>query len=302
MPSSTTAKIALCLLLVVSACKRTADPPATAPASAPEAAVLQLAKHLHDNDLEAYARASVPASDFAQLETAWAEDRSRWPLTELPLEEQWQPMLAALSAKGAETTLQQSFTRNFANQHRDLKEAAHSLGLFGVQYVQNEGVYTAEERAHYAQLIAALAAWAESAPLGDPKRSKAAIPTLVSAARKTGLDTEQAFHEAGMQGSLRRLGPFLAQAKHVLSGYGLSLDQSLAGLHTELLEQSGDQARVRLRYPLGKQQIEAVVSLQRRDGHWYLTNHLRHVQAALAPPVSETTEAEAGPGPGIETP
>ena len=294
MRLSNTSTIVLCLLLAVAGCKRTPDPPATPPASAPEAAVLQLAKHLHDNDLEAFARAAVPATEHARLETAWTVDRSRWPLTELPLEDQWQPMLAALSAKGAETTLQQSFTRNFANQHRDLKEAAHSLGLFGVQYVKNEGVYTDEERAHYAQLIAALAAWAESAPLGDPKRSKAAIPALVAAARKTGLDSEQAFHAAGMQGSLRQLGPFLAQVKLTLADYGLPLDESFAGLRTELVEQKGDQARVRVHYPLGKREVDTVVSLQRREGRWYLADYLRHVEQALAVPAAEAAPSFPG--------
>ena len=103
-----------------------------------------------------------------------------------------------------------------------------------------------------------------------------------------------------MQGSLRRLGPFLAQAKATLADYGLPLDQSFAGLRTELLEQKGDQARVRLHYPLGKQEIDTVVSLQRRDGHWYLTDHLRHALEALAPPTEETLDPAIDPG--LKTP
>ena len=300
MRLSNVSGIGLCLLLAVAGCKRAAEPPAVAKVSEPEAAVLQLAKHLHNNDLEAFARDAVPADEHAQLETAWAEGRSRWPLTELPLDDQLQPMLAALSTKDAESTLQQSFRRNFANQHRDLKEAAHSLGLFGVQYVKNEGVYTEDERAHYAQLITALAEWAEGAPLGDPKRGAATIPALVAAARKTGLDTEQAFQDVGMQGSLHQLGPFLAQVKTSLADYGLPLDESFAGLRTELLEQKGDQARVGVHYPLGKQQIDTVVSLQRRAGHWYVADHLRHAQEALSPPTEETTDLPIDPS--LKTP
>ena len=300
MPLSNISRIGLCLLLLaVAGCNRAPEPPTPA-VSEPEAAVLQLAKHLHDNDLDAFARTAVPATEYAQLEAAWAEGRSRWPLTELPLDDQLQPMLAALSAKDAESTLQQSFRRNFANQHRDLKEAAHSLGLFGVQYVKNEGVYTDEERAHYAQLIAALSEWAEGAPLGDPKRGAATIPALAAAARGTGLDTDQAFHQAGMQGSLRRLGPFLAQVKSTLADYGLPLDESFAGLRTELLEQQGGQARVRVHYPLGKQQIDTVVSLQRQAGRWYVADHLRHAQEALSPQTEEFPDSSLDPG--LKTP
>ena len=197
----------LCALLLLAGCQR-APTPAPA-ASEPEAAVRQLAQHLRDNDLAGFARDAVPPADHARLEIAWREGRSRWPLTELPLDDQLEPLLATLSAAGAERNLQQGFTRNFANQHKDLKNAARSLGAFGVQYVKREGVYTDEERAHYAQVIAALSEWAEQAPLGDPKRGAAAIPRLAAAARKTGLTSEQALREAGMSGSLRRLAPFL---------------------------------------------------------------------------------------------
>ena len=273
--------IGLCLALVVVGCNRTSAP-ARATASEPESAVRQLVQHLHDNDLAAYARAAVPATTHAQLETAWREDRSRWPLTELPLDDQLQPLLATLAAPDAERTLQQSFKRNFANQNKDLKDAARSLGLFGVQYVKREGVYTDQERVHYAQVIEALSEWAAQAPLGEPKRGATAIPKLTAAARKTGLTTEQAFHDAGMSGSLKRLSPFFAATKAVLADYGLPLDQSFAGLTTELLEKKGDQASVRIEYPLGKRTINTVVSLERRGGRWYLSDTLRHAEQALA--------------------
>src|SRR5690606_37892147 len=105
-----------------------------------------------------------------------------------------------------------------------------------------------------------------------------------------------ALREAGMSESLRRLGPFFAQAKATLASYGLSLDRSFSELRTELIEEKGDQARVRLHYPLGQREIDTVVSLQRRDGHWYLTDHLHHAAQALAAPVGESPEA-ADPAP-----
>lgn len=288
MPGRGIRTLLLCGLLALAGCQRAPTPvPAEAPASEPEASVRQLAGYLQDNDLEGFARAAVPPADYLRLEIAWGEGRSRWPLTELPLDDQLEPLLATLSAPGSERSLQQGFARNFANQHKDLKEAARSLGAFGVQYVKREGVYTEEERAHYAQVITALSEWAAQAPLGDAKRGAAAIPRLAAAARRTGLASEQALREAGMTGTLRRLAPLFAEAKATLAGYGLSPDESIAGLRTELVEQNGDQARVRVHYPLGKREIDTVVSLQRRGGRWYLTDYLQHVQQALSPPAGE---------------
>lgn len=280
--------LSLCGLMALAGCKREPVQPPVA-ASGPEAAVRQLTRRLHDNDLEGFARDAVPPTEYARLEIAWREDRSRWPLTELPLDDQLEPLLSALAAPGSERELQQAFKRNFANQEKDLKEAARSLGLFGVQYVEREGVFTDEERAHYSQMIAALSEWAQRAPLSDPRRGTAAIPPLVAAARKTGLSNEESFRSAGMTGSLQRLSPFFAQAKAVLSDYGLPLDRSLSELRTVLVEQKGDQARVRVHYPLGEREIDTLVSLQRRAGRWYLADYLRHAEQALAPPTDEAT-------------
>ena len=102
------------------------------------------------------------------------------------------------------------------------------------------------------------------------------------------------WREAGMDETLRRLAPFYAEAKATLASYGLSPDESIAGLRTELVEQKGDQARVRVHYPLGKREVDTVVSLQRREGRWYLADYLRHVEQALAVPAAEAAPSFPG--------
>jgi hypothetical protein len=42
-----------------------------------------------------------------------------------------------------------------------------------------------------------------------------------------------------------------------------------------------------MRYRLGDQDIDTVVSLRRIDGRWYLADYLRHAQAALARPPAQ---------------
>ena len=97
-----------------------------------------------------------------------------------------------------------------------------------------------------------------------------------------------------MSGSLQRLGPFFAQAKVLLGGYGLPLDRTFLELRVGLVEQQGDRARVRVHYPLAGQEIDTVVSLQKRGGRWYLSDYLRHAEQALAVPAED---ASAGPAP-----
>ena len=278
----------LAVLLTLGGCREASTPttPATAgAANRPAQAVRQLTAHLHDNDWVAFARDAVPPALHAQLQVAWREGRTRWPLDELPFDERLPALLKSLAAPGSEARLQQVFARQFSGKQAELRAAAAALGLFGAQYLDREGDYSADERAHYAQLVAAMSHWGMVAPLGDPQRARQAIPQLAAAARRTGLVTPADFAAAGMDESLRRLAPFAVTLKKVLARqYRLPLDASLAGMQVSLLQQTGDSARVRMRYQLGGSDIDTVVALQRVDGRWYLEDYLRHARAAVAAP------------------
>ena len=269
---------------LLAACQRPSQPAAETPvvATRPAQAVQLLTRHLHDNDLQAFARDAVPPALHAQLETAWREGRTRWPLQELPFDDRLPAMLQSLAAPGSEARLQQVFDRQFAGAHSQIKSAAASLGLFGAQYIQHEGDYSADERQHYAQLLEAASRWGMTAPLGDRERARQALAQLALAARRTELASAADFRAAGMDDSLRRMGPFSAAFKQVLTRYGVDLDASLAGMQATLQQQTGDSARVRMRYRLGAQAIDTIVSVQRIDGRWYLSDYLRHAEAAAA--------------------
>jgi hypothetical protein len=278
------------------ACTRT--PPAVPGGDRPTQAVLQLAEHLRANDAVGYATAAVPPALHDRLETGWRTGRTRWPLDELPLEDRLPAMLAALSADDARSTLQASFDRQFANSGDELHSAAKSLGVFGVEYIRNEGDYSAAERDHYAQTVAALSRWAASAPLADAKRARGAIALLTTAARRTGIASADDLANLGMDESLERLGPFLGAAKEVFVSYGLDLDASLANLDATLVQQTGDTATVRVRYMLGTQPVDTVLAVQRVDGRWYLEDYLRNAEASLEGPGARAPAvpaASAGP-------
>lgn len=273
-------RIAAALLLcLLAACQRQPQGGETRPAEAVQA----LAKRLHDNDLAGFAAMAVPPALHARLEAGWRDGHSRWPLDELPLDERLPALLATLSAEGAGPRLQALFDREFARSGRELQAAATALGLFGMQYVRNEGDYSAEERAHYLQDIDALSRWASAAPLSDRERARRSIALLTAAARRSGIDHDTDFTALGMDASLERLQPMFAALKRTFAGYGLDLDASLASVDARLLQQTGDSARVRLRYRLGPGEVDSVVTLQRIDGRWYLRDYLRHAEASLSP-------------------
>lgn len=249
----------------------------------PVQAVEALAATLREDDLAGFARGALPPALHARVEAAWREGRSRWPLDELPLAGQLPRLLSTLSADGAEAALGAAFDRQFAGADAEIRGAAATLGVFGMQYVRHDGDYDDTERDHLAQLVAALGRWAETAPLADGARGHDAIARLSRAARATGLADEAAFARLGMDPALRAFSGFLGESRAVLAGYGLDLEATLAGLEVRLDSQTGDRARVRVRYPVAGTPVDAFIDLERRDGRWYVGHLLRHAEASIAP-------------------
>lgn len=284
------------LLLGLSACQPEAAPASApdrmaaqakpAPATRPVDAINVLAARLLARDGAGFAMLAVPPELHANLETGWRDGRSRWPLDELPLDSRLPGMLASLQEKDAQKKLKATFRRQFAGADRDIDQAIRTLVQFGGQYVQTEPAYNKDERDHIGQAIAALSSWALAAPLSDTARADRFFTALTAAAQRSGIDGKagnSSFAKLGMRSSLDRLSPFIGTLLAQLrSQYGLDMDASLRSLNVQLLEQTGDSARLRLRYPLAGRDIDAIVPAVRIDGHWYLADFVTRAEASLA--------------------
>jgi len=295
--SATLRRLALVLLVCwLTACQRDGAPGAgvirvaapvpAKPAAKPVDAVKVLAARLLARDGAGFTRLAVPPELHARLNEGWRAGTTRWPLDELPLDARLPAMLAALQTKGADKALQATFRRQFKGADRDIDEAVRTLAQFGGEYVQKEADYTPEERDHVTQAIAAMSRWAVAAPLSDPTRAERLFGALAAAARRSGIDGKSgnaAYAALGMDTSLSRMSPFidilLAQLR---KDYAFDLDASLRGLEVRLLQQTGDQARLRLRYRLAGSEIDAMVPAVRIDGHWYLADFVRRAETTLA--------------------
>ena len=255
-------------------------------AATPELAVQNMMQALQSNGLERVPCVATPPVMATRLELAWREGRSRWPLTELPLSNKLAPVLGALTPPDAEKKLKRRFDASLAGQTKALHETARGLGLFAVRYLQKEGDYSTEERAHYAALIVALGTWAEQAPLGDKKIGHDSIDLLVAAARESGLREEAGIREAGMRGTLRAVSPLFAAAKDALRKYGLSLDDILGSVTVTRSDDESDPERARLHvtYRVAGSDVSTDVDVERREGLWYTSGLLAAAEKAINAP------------------
>jgi len=290
--------LAAMVLLAVAACREPGRDPAR-PAAEPVAAVQAMAQRLAEDDLLGYAKLSVPPSQYQRLQQAWADGHSQWPLTELPLGDQLLPMLAALRRPGASAELQRSFDRQLAGQSGAVRQAAQSMGNFGVQYLRHQKGYTPSQQAHYIALVEALSGWAQGAPISDRARARSSIAALVGAATQVGFEDDAGLQAAGMEGSLQQLAPFIHTLKAVLASYGLGVDEALRSIRGEVLSLEGDNALVRLQYDLAGRELTLQLPLSRREGHWYLTRTLADTDAILRQ--ADAARAAAAPAPAEPT-
>ncbi len=300
--------LALCLALLPG-CQPDPAPPATnpaamaaqakpMPATRPVDAVNVLAARLLARDGAGFAKLAVPPELHQRLQTSWGEGDSRWPLDELPLDGRLPGMLASLQEKDALAKFKATFRTQFAGADRDIDMAIRTLAQFGGQYVQKEADYSKDERDHVLQAIAALSNWALAAPLADTARADRFFTALTAAAQRSGIDGKAgnaAFAKLGMPSSLDRMSPFIATLLAQLrTQYGLDLDASLRGLNVQLLEQTGDSARLRLRYRLANRDIDAIVPAVRIDGHWYLADFVARAEASLGTGTGTPAGNDAG--------
>lgn len=286
--------------ILLSAC-RPAPPadetPVASDLSRPSLAVQALAGHMRSGDFAAFARDAVPPALHARLDLAWRDGHTRWPLDELPFSGHFPQLLETLAAEDSETSLLVGFDRQFAGSAREIRAAAATMGMFGVQYVERQGDFSDSERDHYAQLVTAVAQWAAQAPLAERERAAAAIPRLAAAARTVGPASADALSAAGMDASLGRIGTFSLEARAVLADYGLDLDAALDSVEVGLQVQQGDRASVRLRYLLAGTAIDAVIAMERIDGRWYVADYLDHARAAASAVPLPEPDAPAGEQP-----
>lgn len=286
------ARVALCGVLLLSACNRTpANPPGTnlacLQATTPEAAVTLVVDALRSDALETIPCRAVPPAMQDELELAWRQDRSRWPIAELPLSSKLPSVLAALNGPAAETKLRLAFDHQLAGQTAELQSAARGLGLFAVRYIQKESTYQPDQRAHYANLVVALSDWSSHAPLGDRTLGHQAVSLLVAGASASSIHDDAGLHAAGMRGSLRGLTPLYRNARQALAPYGLSLDEVLSSVEVQLKDREGDHARVHVHYLVHGESVDSDIAVERRDGHWYLGGMLADAEQALASPLPQ---------------
>lgn len=284
--------------LVLAGCRR--EPPAedlsTVPGD-PVAAVLAQAKAVRDNDLVRWSRLSLPPELHARSEALWNERLAAATPADEEDAREYAEIMARLSAPDAEAALMrdlepklEQFQAEVAGQW-PLMQATASIFLSAAIEANTE--LGDAEKAHGREVADALLDWAQPALITDRERAREAIAALSATARELDLPTLDQARALGMTEAMEKGGVALAGLKQAALAYDFDVDAALDGVQAELVSSEGDQATVKVSYPLLGRTISYETKMQRVGEGWYGAEAIRQAEAELAEAAQASGEALA---------
>ena len=298
--------------LLLAGCRRDEPADASTVPGDPVAAVKAQARAVRDNDLVRWSRLSLPPELHARSEALWNQRLAEASPAEPEDAREYAEIMARLTAPDAETALMrdlepklQQFEAEVGGQW-PLMQATASIFLSAAIEANTE--LGANEKAHGRAVADALLDWAQPALITDRARARQAIAALSASAREIDLPTLEQARALGMTEALEKGGIALAGLKQAALAYGLDLDASLDGLQAELVSSEGDQATVKVTYPLLDREISFETTMRKVGEGWYDAEAIRQAEAELAEaahatgePLADDTDpaaADHSPAPG----
>jgi hypothetical protein len=271
------AVLAMALIALVSACKKDEEaattPAAVAQATAtPQSAVETAVQHLRSGDIRALVLSQVPPSHVDEMRRNWQKELAEDPPTEEEKQE-FATMMADLTAPDAEAKLMAQlepqlvkFESEYAPQLPMLVGMGQGLLQQGIK--DNKDL-TEPQKLEAAKSIDALAKWIQGVRFTDRELAKRGVERIVAAARELDLKTLDQARALDFDAAMAKSAVAFRAAKDVLAIYGLSLDQVLDSVKTEVLSEQGDVAKVRVGYTIFDQPMSFETELVKVDGRWY---------------------------------
>lgn len=291
--------LVLAAAIGLASCKRGEEAAAIAPAT-PTGSIDAAVASLKSGDLKALIESQVPPKHLERMRTEWTNDITREEITEEDRRE-FDDTMGRLLASGAEDKLMAElepqlvkFETEIAPQMPMMIGMGRGLAMSGIQESKD---LSPEQKQQAIAGLDALAKWVQETKFSDRELARKAIAHVTASAREMNLKTIDDVRALSFDEALARGSVALKGAKQVLAVYGLSLDDTLNSVKTEVLSETGDQARVRVSYSVFGQPLTLETDMVKVDGRWYGKNALAELDKTAAqaaePEASEEDEPAA---------
>ncbi len=269
--------LALALVALVAACKKE-EPASTSPAAVakatatPTAAIESAVAHLKSGDIKALVMSQVPPKHLEEMRANWRKELEEDPPTEQEKTE-FQTMMADLTAPDAEAKLMEKLEPQFVKFESEYAPQMPMMIGMGQgllqQGIKDSKDLTEPQKLEAAKSVDALAKWVQAIKFTDRDLAKQAVGHVVAAARELELKNLDEARALDFDKAMEKSGIAFRGVKKVLTTYGLSLDQMLDSVKTEVVSQQGDNAKVKVSYVIFEQPMSFETELVQVDGRWY---------------------------------
>lgn len=258
------------------ACKKE-EPAANKPAATsvaattPTAAVDALVAGLKSGDVKALVETMIPPTELEKVRKEWKERQQR-PIKPEEAKE-FAENMAKLTAPGAEDQM-------FAELKPKLAEFDQQYGAqmpmwvgigqnFVNEAIKNNKELTPEQRDQATQTVNGLAKWAMETKFTDEARAKQAIALLCAGAREMNLKSLDEARKLDFDQALGKMSIALRQSKKLFEVYGLSMDQVLGTVKSEVVSQDANSAKVKISYTVFGIAVTGENEMVQENGRWY---------------------------------
>lgn len=262
----------LCLLLgilLLSACRAPWD---EAKAKQAEADTRSMMQSLLAPDLQQYRERTLPPDELAQVKKNWPLVRKRFELNENE-QASFNKLLNRFIEEKAERHLLRDLNAKIKPLSNEIDSKwplmQTSLDLLLQGWIESSQQLSKAEKAHGRALVAAIIAQMPAQWLQDKAMREQAFAQMVVTARALEIENYQDYNKFDYVQFNSKLANFIAGLKKLGLVYGLDWNAGQSRLEVKVLEQSGNKAKVQIRYPLGQKWVEFSMDLIERDGHWY---------------------------------
>lgn len=275
--------VLLASLIALSACRAPWD---EAKAKQAQVDARQIMASLQKPDMTAYRELTLPAAERAALERQWPVIRAKFAL-EPKEQENFNTLLLRFIEPDAERHLQRDLNakikpiRSEIDSKWPLMQSSLTLLLKG--WIETNQQLSRAEKDHGKALVAAIIEQMPPAWLQDQTLRQRAFNQMVLTVRSTQVQNYQQYNQLSYAQFNAKLTIFLAGLKELGKVYGLDWNAWQSRLEVKVLEQSGNRAKVQIRYPLGEKWVEFSMELIEQNGHWYDASALTLFQDSLKP-------------------
>lgn len=241
---------------------------------------------LQKPDMALYRELTLPATERATLERQWPAIRKKFALDSSE-QKSFDKLLLRFIEPNAEHNLQRDLNakikpiRSEIDSKWPLMQSSLTLLLKG--WIESNQQLSRAEKDHAKALVAAIIEQMPAEWLQNQDLRQRAFNQMVSTARSTQIQNYQQYNQLSYDEFNGKLTQFLAGLKELGKVYGLDWGRGIAQLQVKVIEQSGNRAKVQIRYPLGQKWVEFSMELIEQQGHWYDASAVKLFHDTLNP-------------------